>query len=126
MKETIKTPHRNNFVPIVHIVREIYKCIYKIGNSLSKRNKLGIHRHIEESSLFLFDNILEAVFSHKTEKIKILERARILVEKLKHLTRIEYEEKIILQRQYIQIESLLIECSKMINGWLKYLTQNSV
>jgi len=69
---------------------------------------------------------LEAVFSHKTEKIKSLEKARILVEKLKHLTRIEYEEKIILQRQYIQIELLLVECSKMTNGWIKYLTQDPI
>lgn len=127
MKETIKTPpYRNNFVPVVHVVKEIYKNIYKIGNSLSKRDKLGIHKHIEEISLLLFDNILEAVFSHKTEKIKSLEKARMLIEKLKNLIRLEYEEKILSQKQYIQTESLLVECSKMINGWIKYLTQNPV
>jgi len=74
----------------------------------------------------MFDNILEAIFSHKIEKIKYLEKARILIEKLKHLTRLEYEEKIITQKQYLQIELLFVECSKMINGWIKYLTQNPV
>ncbi len=32
--------------------------------------------------------------------------------------------KIIDQKTYIRTESLLVETSKMTNGWIKYLVQN--
>jgi len=48
----------------------------------------------------------------------------MLTEKLKHLTRLEYQLKIISEKLYIQTQSALVEISKMINGWIKYLTQN--
>ena len=51
----------------------------------------------------------------------MLEDARILLETLKHFIRIEHELKIIDQKTYIRIELIVIETSKMTNGWIKYL-----
>jgi hypothetical protein len=68
--------------------------------------------------------IIQASLTQKSRKIEFLEKARVLIEIVKHLIRIEYEMKIIGQKAYIRIESLLIETSKMTNGWIKYLAQN--
>lgn len=74
--------------------------------------------------LQLFDEIISAALLSKIRKIERLERARLITEKLKHLVRLEYEMKIIHEKSYIQIQSELVEISKMINGWIRYLTQN--
>lgn len=91
---------------------------------MSKRDKLGIHRHIEESSLKLFDEIIHAGLVGKEKKVPHLEIIRMLIEKLKHLVRLEHEMEIIPEKTYIQIASELVEMSKMATGWLKYITQN--
>jgi hypothetical protein len=68
--------------------------------------------------------IISASFSPKTKKFELLEKVRVALEITKHLVRTEYELKIITQRQYIQVEAMLVEISKMTNGWIKYVAQN--
>ena len=119
------TPPRTNYdIPIFHAVKKVYAIIYTTGNALSKRDKLGIHRNIEDLGLALFDEIIGAALAPKTRKTERLEKARLITEKLKHLTRLEYELKIISEKSYIQTQSELVEISKMTNGWIKYLAQN--
>lgn len=69
-------------------------------------------------------DIMNASLLDKTAKHIPLEHVRTLLEILKHLVRIEHELHIIDQKTYLRIEGMLIETSKMANGWLRYLTQN--
>ncbi len=69
-------------------------------------------------------NIISASLSRKNQKLEILEYTRVELEVLKNLIRTEYELKIIPEKTYIYTESLLVETSKMTNGWIKYITQN--
>lgn len=105
-------------------MKKIYSLVYIAGTALAKRDKLGIHCHIEELCLHLFDEIISATLLPKLRKTEHLESARIIIEKIKHLVRLENEMKIIGEKNYILIESELIEASKMANGWLKFVTQN--
>jgi hypothetical protein len=68
--------------------------------------------------------IIKASFAPKIRKVESLEHVRISLELLKHLVRTEHELKIITEKQYVHAESLLIETSKMTNGWIRYVTQN--
>ena len=70
--------------------------------------------------------LIEAYFSEKSAKLEILEKTRILLEVLKHLVRTEYELKIIEEKPYIRIEFLIVETSKMMNGWIKYLLKQKI
>ncbi len=94
------------------------------GNKIPKRDRLGIHADIERITIEAMGNILHASFASKQKKNEILEKVRISIEILKHLVRTEYELKIIPEKTYIEISSLLIEISKMTNGWIKYILQN--
>lgn len=85
---------------------------------------MGIQRHIEEICLNLFDEIIHAALVAKSRKTPHLETIRMMLEKLKHLIRLEYEMKIIHEKSYIQSQTELVEMSKMATGWLKYVTQN--
>ncbi len=95
--------------------------MYRIGNTLSKRDKLGIHNHIETHTLTLFDHIIAGSLVGPHKKLPHLEQARLVNEKIKHLVRTEYEMQIIPEKSYITAAEQLVEISKMINGWISYI-----
>ena len=70
-------------------------------------------------------DIVRAQLSGRQEKLPALLKTRISLEVLKHLVRTEYELHVIGERSYLRIAATLVETSKMANGWIKYLTQNS-
>lgn len=88
---------------------------------MSKPDKLGIHAYIESLAREIMYFVIQAYFSDRDKKREILGNTRISLEILKHFVRIEHELNIIDQKTYIRIESLVIETSKMTNGWIKYL-----
>jgi hypothetical protein len=125
MKKITTIASKNFNIPVIHNLRKLYAFIYSIGNKLSKRDKLGIHNHIEKELLKIFSLLINASFESKLEKIISLKKARLQIETLKQLIRMEYEIKIIPEKTYLIIELKLQEISKMTNGWLKYMeTQN--
>ena len=111
--------------PIVHIVEELYREIYKIGNTIPKRDKLGIHNQIENISISLLINSIKASLAHRKEKATVINKIRILTETLKYLVRIEHKLSIIDQGKYILLETKLIEVSKMATNWERYIANNS-
>ena len=121
---SLTRPDPKNDISIVHIIKQLYSTIYQVGNKLPKREKLGIHADIERVTLDTMTEIIRASLLQRSKKIDSLEKVRVSIEVIKHLIRTEYELKIIVQKTYIRIESLLVEISKMTNGWIKYLTQN--
>lgn len=100
-----------------------YHTIYVLALKLSKRDRFGIHSKIENLCLECLQMGLEATFETKAEKLPTLKNLRIKIEVLKRLLRIEYELKIIDNRNYWRLEGQLQEISKMANGWLKYVMQ---
>jgi hypothetical protein len=106
-------------------MRRLYIYVYQIGNKLPKRDKLGIHNYVEKEFLQVFSLLINASLESKSEKIISVKKARLQIETLKQLFRIEYETKVIPEKTYLNIELKLQEISKMTNGWFKYLqTQN--
>ena len=87
---------------------------------MAKRDKLGVHKNIEESCLKLLAMLVEAAFNRKDTKMKTLEVARVHAEVLKHLIRTEHELNVIDEKIYLRLAKDLVEISKMINGWISY------
>ena len=118
-------PRDNGDISVIHSIKQVYTLIYQVGKKLSKSDKLGIHAHAEQITREILQNLIRASFARSTEKLEILEYTRISLEVLKHFVRTEYELQIIEEKQYIRIESIVIETSKMTNRWIKYLEQKS-
>lgn len=114
-------PRNTNNESIIHSIKQVYTVIYVTGKKLSKPDKLGIHARIENTTLEIMHLLIQAYFSGKNAKLELLEKARILLEILKHLVRTEHELKIIEEKSYIRIEFLIVETSKMTNGWITYI-----
>ncbi len=66
-------------------------------------------------------NIIRAAFARRSAKLPILEQVRVSIEVLKHLVRTEHELKIIEEKSYLRIAALIVETSKMANGWIKFI-----
>ncbi len=92
---------------------------------IPKRDRFGIFHHIEERSLAITEQIIEASLKTKIEKRAPLDHARINIEVLKRLIRITNELKIIDDKTYIKLEKTVQEISRMVNGWRKYCAPTS-
>ena len=89
---------------------------------MSKRDKLGIHKHTEEATLYLLILVIEAAFAPRESKLKILQSARLRGEVLKNIIRTEHELDVVDERAYLRLSANLIEISKMLNGWISYIS----
>jgi len=96
----------------------LHREIYSISHKLNKRDKLGIHKNIEEVSLELFSLLIEAAFTSVTTKLKPLETARVKASLLQNLIRTENELGIMDEKAYLRISESLVSISKDINGWI--------
>jgi hypothetical protein len=114
-------PRNDSDISVIHNIKQVYTVIYQTGKKLSKSDKLGINLHCEQITREILQKLITAEFSPANKKLEILENTRILLEVLKHFIRTEHELKIIDEKTYIRIEMLVIETSKMTNGWIKYL-----
>ena len=108
---------------MIHKLDKFYQDIYLLGKQIPKRDHFGIHQKIENITLDLLELIISAALQDKNSKLMPLNSARIKIEILKRLIRISNNLKIIENKKYIQIENDLIEISKMISGWIKYLNK---
>jgi len=106
---------------LVHKICEFYKKIYLTSPKIPKKDRFGIYLKIENICLEIINLVITASLENKSNKLPILNSARIKIEVLKRLIRIVYELKIIEGKIYISLESDLQEISKMTNGWIKYL-----
>ena len=119
---TSNAPPQHVNVPLIHSVVKFYKKVYLLKSKISKRDEFGIYLRIEITCLELLAQITQATFETKLNKTVVLNKARIHAELLKQLFRITGDLNIIPAFKYIEFESDLQEISKMINGWIKYLT----
>ena len=116
------TPPRSDFdIPLVHVVRKLYKEVYLFGAKISKRNKLGIYSKIENCLVEILSLSIDAAYKPIFAKKSVLENTRIKIETTKQIVRTANEIGVIPEKQYLAWQSSLQEMSKMTNGWLKYL-----
>lgn len=66
---------------------------------------------------------IEAAFRAPNQKLPVLESLRVKTEVLKNLIRTEEEIGIIELKIYVRTSEKAVEISKMINGWITFITQ---
>lgn len=114
-----------NFIslPIIVHIKKVYRTLYLLGNRLPKREKLGIHKEIENILLEILKDSIEAALISRDKKSSVLQQMRRNTEVVKHLVRLEHEMKIITEKEYTNVVRGLEDVSMMANGWLKSITQ---
>lgn len=92
---------------------------------MPKRDKLGLHKTIEEKCIVILASSIESAISSRNSKAESLGKLRKDIETLKHLVRMEYELNIIKEKTYLSLAHILQDISMMATGWHKSVqTQN--
>lgn len=107
-------------MPLLHKLDEFYQSVYLLSRRIPKRHRFGIFAKIETIYFDLLELIIYAAFENKNHKTSLLSGARIKTEILKRLIRMAVNLDVIQKNQYLTLQALLQEISKMINGWIAY------
>ena len=103
----------------------MHKELHALGQTFSKRDKLGLHATIENNCIELLALAVKAAFQPKKVKLETLELLRVRIEVLKHLIRTEQELVVLKEKSYLHLSGQLVEISKMTNGWIAYTQKES-
>ena|SRR3989339_1766123 len=107
--------------PIIQHITDLYKNIYRLGHSLPKRDKLGLHTKLENQCGDCLKLAIEAAFTPRWQKTPYLQKLRLEIEVAKRLARMEHELKIIDSKNYLNLAQQLCDISKETTGWINSL-----
>jgi hypothetical protein len=101
---------------------DFYKNIYQLSPRLPKRDRFGICLRLEGIALESIELAVGASLEQKQEKLPKLKLLRNKIEVIKRLVRLCHELKLIKNSVYVSLSTKLQEASKMVNGWIKFLS----
>ena len=108
-------------IPIMLKLYELYKFIHIIIRSFPKFERYTLGESLENNILQAMRHAVSANNETKYNKEKYLLALGTDAELLKILIRLAHDTEFIKkQEDYIKIQSILQEISKMSSGWLKY------
>ena len=91
---------------------------------MSKRDRYGIHRTIEDECLAALRIAIGAALEKRGAKTALVRSLSVETEVLKHLVRCAHETGSIELPAYIELQKRLQEISRGATAWLKYLERS--
>ena len=91
---------------------------------MSKRDRYGIHRTLEDTCLRALRIAIGAALEKRGAKNALVRSLSVEIEVLKHLVRAAHEAESILLPAYIELQKRLQEISRGASAWLKYLERS--
>lgn len=108
----------------MHTIGRLYLELYRLGTRVSKRDRYGIHRTIEEECLAVLRLAIGAALEKRGAKAALVRSLSVETEVLKYLVRSAHETYSIELSAYIALQKRLQEISRGATGWLKYLERS--
>jgi len=108
----------------IPVVEKFKKLICWMLPKISKFPKDQRFLLADRIVLLMFDileKLLEAVYTKKEQKQKVLNEINLKVEKLRYFVRISYDVKYVNLKSYDYFSSQILEAGKMIGGWRRSL-----
>ncbi len=97
--------------------RYIVEYLLDICGKFPKNARFNLADRITNISLDVMEHIIEAIYAR--EKVEILKKANLCIEKIRALMQIVLNKKYISIGQYGHISEEINETGKMLGGWLK-------
>lgn len=107
-----------NDAPIIKRIFDFYLSFHKYAKSFPKTERI-IFARIENTILDLLELVTNASYLNPQSKLTLLKDASKKLDLLKILVRLILETKIIKDKEYLELQSILQEIGKMLGGWLK-------
>jgi len=116
-----KNKMKENKQAIVLKIYDLNKEVIPLLNSLPKSYKFSIGDRIQSHLLDLMELLIEAVYLPSKEKIPILKKVNLQLEKLRFLFRLLADFKCISYKKHLYFVEKLNEIGRMTGGWIKSL-----
>ena len=102
------------------ILEKMYQCVLWLVPTVDKfprAQKFLIGDRIQTAALDVLENLIEAAYSR--DKLSILNRVNLQLEKLRYLFRLAYDLRMMDMRRYEFAARALDEIGRMVGGWRK-------
>ncbi len=100
---------------------ELTKFMIGLLKNFPRDQKFLLGDRMQNTTSDLLEIFIEAYYSKSKNKIALLEKANILLEKLRFYTRLCYELGLYNSRKYSEISDKIQEIGRMNGGWIKSL-----
>ena len=97
------------------------KTIIPVLNKFPRSQKFALADRIQNQISDLLELYIEAYYQSGATKLSILNKANIILEKLRHYFRLCYDLGLISSNRYRDFAERLNEIGRMTGGWIKSL-----
>lgn len=111
-------------VPIFAKTYTLYKTFYGYLQSFPRKDRYALGQKCETVLIEILEAVVLASSLPKQEKLPILKGASSKVDILRVLFEFGRDLKIIENKKYQTLDSMLLEIGKMLGGWIKTTNQN--
>lgn len=108
-----------NDAPIIQKIYDLYHELYLAVGKMPKKDKYTLGEKMQKITLDLFELLISASYSERTQKSVYLYKASIKLDLLKIITRLAHEIKALDNKKYLLLEEKLQEIGKMLGGWIR-------
>ena len=115
----MKTPP--TILPVLEKLKEEYNVWQQILPHISKSHRQTIGTKIDHLLLETLDLTFRASYSSGARKIELTTESITKNDLAKFFLTVTWECKIIEDKKYIKISTILVEAGKMLFGWKEYL-----
>ena len=114
---------RRSSDPPVVLVRwyDAAKWILERVDSFPKNQRFIFGQRLADRALSVLELLVEAAYS--ANKQRLLERANREIAVLRWLVRMATDRGLLTKQQYLHCCGLLVECGRMVGGWLKQTSE---
>lgn len=108
-------------IPIFHKIYDLYKLLYAYHLKIPRSDRYTIWSKCENTTLALLEALIETSHLKGDDRVKILHIMSNKLDLLKVLIRLAKDTRVIDNKQYLEIQTLIQEIGKMIGGWIKFV-----
>jgi hypothetical protein len=109
---------------IISKAYELLKVSLPIVEKIPRSHKFTLGDRLETHLMDLLELLIEAFYVPRSQKLPILHRGNILLEKIRYLIRLAHDLHFLRNAQYEELSTRLLEIGRMTGGWIKSLDPN--
>ncbi len=112
-------------MPVLQKLTDAYKLWQNTLSGFPKILKYSLGQKIDSCLIDAVELILAAVYTAKTHKLVIVQKASIKLDAAKFFLQIAWELKALDNKKFATISVPLVEVGKMLGGWQKQLIKET-
>jgi len=103
--------------------KTLYSYWLKLYRKISKPERFGIGERIDKLFIELLESAQDMRFARRENKIQHIDKILFNLNKIRFLTEVSWENKLISTKEYSEFISGLEKIGKELGGWKKELTK---